>query len=141
MRSTAPTPRAGLGGGRTDTAIARDLAALAGVSGERFDAGLDEFRAVCAEAFAARCPPSLTEHLAPGIAELLDAVAERDGIELSLVTGNYEGIARLKLERAGIGHHFPAGPGRFRLGLRASRRAAADRARPRRQATRGSARS
>lgn len=99
--------------GRTDTAIARDLAALAGVSGERFDAGLDEFKAVCAEAFAARCPPSLDGHLAPGVAELLAAVARRDGIELSLVTGNYEGIARLKLERAGIGHHFAAGQGGF----------------------------
>jgi phosphoglycolate phosphatase len=99
--------------GRTDTAIARDLAALAGVSGERFDAGLGDFRAVCAEAFALRCPPSLDEHLAPGIAELLEGIAGRDGVELSLVTGNYEGIARLKLERAGIGHHFRAGQGGF----------------------------
>jgi phosphoglycolate phosphatase len=99
--------------GRTDTAIARDLAALAGVSGGRFDAGLEEFKAVCTDAFAARCPPSLDGHLAPGVAELLAAVAGRDDVELSLVTGNYEGIARLKLDRAGIGHHFPPRQGGF----------------------------
>jgi phosphoglycolate phosphatase-like HAD superfamily hydrolase len=99
--------------GRTDTAIARDLAALAGVGGARFEAGLPEFQAVCADAFAARCPPSLDAHLAPGITELLDGVAARDGVVLSLVTGNYEGIARLKLDRAGIGHHFPPGQGGF----------------------------
>jgi phosphoglycolate phosphatase len=99
--------------GRTDTAIARDLAALAGVSGERFDAGLEEFQAVCAEAFAARCPPSLDAHLAPGVGELLVALGGRDDVKLSLVTGNYEGIGRLKLDRAGIGRHFAPGQGGF----------------------------
>lgn len=99
--------------GRTDTAIARDLAALAGVDAARFDAGLEEFKAACNEAFAARCPASLGEHLAPGVAQLLDEVAGRDAVRLSLVTGNYEEIARRKLDRAGIGHHFGAGQGGF----------------------------
>ena len=34
-------------------------------------------------------------------------------MRLSLVTGNLEPVARLKLGRAGIGHHFPVGQGGF----------------------------
>jgi phosphoglycolate phosphatase len=99
--------------GRTDTAIARDLAALAGVDAERFDAGLPEFREACAELFARNCPASLEDRLAPGMRELLEALGARGDVSCSLVTGNYEAVARLKLERAGIGHHFPAGQGAF----------------------------
>jgi phosphoglycolate phosphatase len=52
--------------------------------------------------------------VAPGIPDLLAALSDRpDAFRLSLVTGNLEPIARLKLERAGIGHHFPAGQGGF----------------------------
>ena len=99
--------------GRTDTAIARDLAALAGVSSEDFDAGLADFMASCTELYAQRCPTSLSEHLAPGMGELLEQLRERGDIRFSLVTGNYETVARLKLERAGIGRFFPAGQGAF----------------------------
>ena len=99
--------------GRTDTAIARDIAAAEGVGRERFDAGIPELQATCAEAFARRCPPSLAQHVAPGITELLDGLAARGGVRCSLVTGNYEPVARLKLERAGIGHHFEKGQGGF----------------------------
>jgi phosphoglycolate phosphatase-like HAD superfamily hydrolase len=99
--------------GRTDTAIARDLAALAGVGPEAFDDGLERFKASCSELYAQRCPASLREHLAPGIPELLEQLRERGDIRFSLVTGNYEAVARLKLERAGIGAFFPAGQGGF----------------------------
>jgi phosphoglycolate phosphatase len=99
--------------GRTDTAIARDLAALAGVSAERFDAGLERFREDSAALFALRCPQSLEDRLAPGMRELLEALARRADVRCSLVTGNYEAVARLKLERAGIGHHFGPGQGGF----------------------------
>jgi phosphoglycolate phosphatase len=51
--------------------------------------------------------------VAPGIAELLDGLAARGGVRCSLVTGNYEPVARLKLERAGIGRHFEQGQGGF----------------------------
>jgi phosphoglycolate phosphatase len=99
--------------GRTDTAIARDLAALSGIGAEDFEAGLAEFMASCAEIYAERCPPSLFVHLAPGMLELLEALRERGDIRFSLVTGNYEAVARLKLERAGIGGFFPDGQGGF----------------------------
>jgi phosphoglycolate phosphatase-like HAD superfamily hydrolase len=99
--------------GRTDTAIARELAALAGVDAERFDAGLEHFRAVCAERFAQLCPASLADRVAPGMRELLARLERRCDVSLSLVTGNYEPVARLKLERAGIGRHFAPGQGAF----------------------------
>lgn len=99
--------------GRTDTAIARDLATSAGVSAAHFDARLEEFKVVCATLFAAHCPPSLEDRLAPGMRELLEDLAVRGGVRCSLVTGNYEAVARLKLDRAGLGHHFAAGQGGF----------------------------
>ena len=98
--------------GRTDTAIARDLAALGGVGAERFEAGLVQLQTLCAANFERLCPASLTERVSPGMRELLDTLAG-SGVRCSLVTGNYEPIARLKLERAGIGHHFPPGQGAF----------------------------
>ena len=99
--------------GRTDTAIARDIAAADGVDRERFDAGIPDLQAACAAAFARLCPPSLAQHVAPGITQLLDGLAARGDVRCSLVTGNYESVARLKLERAGIGHHFEAEQGGF----------------------------
>jgi phosphoglycolate phosphatase-like HAD superfamily hydrolase len=34
-------------------------------------------------------------------------------VKLGLLTGNFEPVARLKLKRAGVGHHFPARQGAF----------------------------
>ncbi len=96
--------------GRTDSEIARELFAAAGGEPADFDARIDDFRLSCAAAFARACPPSLADRVAPGMRELLDRIT---GARLSLVTGNYEPIARLKLARAGIGHHFPGGQGGF----------------------------
>ena len=57
--------------------------------------------------------PDLADKLVPGVPELVSWLAGRDDVRLSLVTGNYEPVARLKLARAGIGHDFPAGQGGF----------------------------
>lgn len=98
--------------GRTDTAIARSFLTLAGVDAKRVDDGLEELRAVTCENYARRCPKDLTGTVSPGMDEVLGALAGA-GHVLSLVTGNYEAVARLKLRRAGIGTHFPAGQGGF----------------------------
>jgi phosphoglycolate phosphatase len=95
--------------GRTDSAIARRILEHTD-PGADFDAQTERFRAVCVAAYELRCPDSLAAHVAPGIPELLDGLR---GARASLVTGNYEPIARLKLARAGIGHHFAAGQGGF----------------------------
>jgi phosphoglycolate phosphatase-like HAD superfamily hydrolase len=96
--------------GRTDSEIARELFVGAGGDPDGFDDRIEEFRLACAAAYERLCPASLTDHVAPGIDALL---ADLDGVRLSLVTGNYEPIARLKLARAGLGHHFGSGQGGF----------------------------
>ena len=95
--------------GRTDRAITRDLLAAVGVH-EVDDAWIE--RAVAE--YERRCPPDLSAKVAPGMVELLEALAARpDEFRLSLVTGNLEAVARLKLGAAGIGHFFEAGQGGF----------------------------
>jgi len=99
--------------GRTDAEIAREILLASGVSATRIDERLDDFRAACCDEYAHRCPADLSAHVAPGVAELLEAIDGRDDVRLSLVTGNLEPIARLKLGRAGIGAHFPPDQGAF----------------------------
>lgn len=99
--------------GRTDGEIARAIALRSGLSAERIDARAEEVREVTCREYARRCPPDLRRHVAPGVGELLAGLASHDGVRLSLVTGNFEPVARLKLERAGLAAHFPAGQGGF----------------------------
>ena len=99
--------------GRTDGELARAIAVQAGVSAERIDEGADAVRDATCREFARRCPPDLRDRLSPGMPDVLADLAARPGVRLSLLTGNYEPIARLKLERAGLAHFFPAGQGAF----------------------------
>jgi phosphoglycolate phosphatase-like HAD superfamily hydrolase len=108
-----PGPAAIPAAGRTDGEIAREICLLGGVSAERIDAGNDDFRAACARAYARRCPPDLRDRLAPHARDVLQTLAARPGVRLSLVTGNFEAVARLKLERAGLGGFFAPGQGGF----------------------------
>ena len=99
--------------GRTDPDIARAILLQSDVSADRIDARWPDFKRAAAEEYAARVGEGLSRFLAPGIVEVLDALAARDDVLLSLVTGNLEPIARLKLSRAGIGRYFPPGQGGF----------------------------
>lgn len=99
--------------GRTDGAIARSILTLAGVSADRIDARSAAVSALACEEFARRCPPDLSRHLSPGMADVLRDLAADERMRLSLVTGNLEPVARLKLHRAGIDRYFPRGQGGF----------------------------
>jgi len=99
--------------GRTDIAIARSILTLAGVSAERVDQRLLAFRAAAVEEYARRVPRDLSDHLGPHVPKVLDELGQRAGVRHSLVTGNLEPIARMKLRAAGIGGHFPKGQGGF----------------------------
>jgi len=100
--------------GRTDLAIARSMLLAAGVAADAIDARSAEVAARAVDAYAQLCPADLSPRLAPGVVELLDALAGRPSeFTLSLVTGNLEPVARLKLDRAGIGGYFPGGQGGF----------------------------
>ena len=90
----------------------------------------------CFEEYCRRCPGSLEDRVVPGMADLLDSLAQRPGVILALVTGNLEPIARLKLARAGIGKYFPTGQGGFGSDSEDRTRPAPDRPPPRRPGAR-----
>jgi phosphoglycolate phosphatase len=99
--------------GRTDGEIARAILIDAGISAERIDERADAVRELCCRNYARLCPADLTGTVLPGVRELLELLSWRDDVLLGLLTGNYEPVARIKLERAGIGHYFPGGQGAF----------------------------
>jgi phosphoglycolate phosphatase-like HAD superfamily hydrolase len=99
--------------GRTDIEIARLIALHRGVEAGRIDSGMADLRVAVAQEYAALVPADLSDRVADGIPELLAGLAERPGVALSLVTGNLEAVARMKLHAAGLGGRFPAGQGGF----------------------------
>ena len=99
--------------GKTDQEIAREILVAAGVHDAEIGARADEFRVAAVEEYSVRCPKDLSDRVAPGMGELLHYLAERGDVLLSLVTGNLEPIARLKLKRAGLGEYFPRNQGAF----------------------------
>jgi phosphoglycolate phosphatase-like HAD superfamily hydrolase len=108
--------------GRTDAEIARALLLAAGVAAVRIDEEADAVREACCEAYARLCPADLSETVLPGVRELLDWLSVRSDVLLTLLTGNYEAVARIKLDRAGIGRYF--GPLQGAFGSDAEDRAA-----------------
>ena len=100
--------------GRTDAAIARDLLAAAGLDSGAIDERADDVITAACALYDELAPVDLSPRLAPGVADVLPRLAARpDAFRFSLVTGNFERIARLKLARAGIGDWFPEGQGAF----------------------------
>ncbi len=99
--------------GRTDGEIARLILLEAGVSALRIDELAGDVREACCRLYVGLCPPDLSSTVVPGIPELLAWLHDRDGVELGLLTGNFEPVARLKLARAGIGRWFASGQGAF----------------------------
>lgn len=99
--------------GRTDDAIARSILTLAGVSAERIDARARDVQLATCEEYSRRCPADLRERVAPGVPEVLEKLAARADVELALVTGNYECVARRKLDAAGLGGFFARGTGGY----------------------------
>jgi phosphoglycolate phosphatase-like HAD superfamily hydrolase len=99
--------------GRTDGEIARTILTLAGVPAERIDACAQAVRLATCDEYAKRCPADLTDRLAPGIQDVLERLAAGNDVKLAVVTGNFQPVARLKLQRAGIEHYFPLGQGAF----------------------------
>jgi phosphoglycolate phosphatase-like HAD superfamily hydrolase len=99
--------------GRTDMEIAREICLLGDVSAADFDARIDDFAIACARAYDRLAPADLRDRLAPDAERVLADLDAHEGVRLSLVTGNLEAVARMKLERAGLAGHFAAGQGGF----------------------------
>lgn len=110
---TDPPKHAIEAAGRTDIEIARAISLVAGLASATFDGRLDAFLEACAEAYARLVPADLSDRVAPGVTQVLEALAAREDVHLSLLTGNLEPIARIKLRAAGLDRFFPTGQGAF----------------------------
>jgi phosphoglycolate phosphatase len=104
---------AGSAAGRTDGEIARLYLIEAGVSAERIDARAADVREECCRLYAGLCPADLSPMVVRGIPEVLASLRADDAMQLSLVTGNFEPVARMKLKAGGIGKWFAHGQGGF----------------------------
>jgi phosphoglycolate phosphatase len=99
--------------GRTDGEIARAILLDAGVSPTRIDALAGRVRESAGRWAARLLAADLSSTVLPGVRELLAWLSEQLDMRTALLTGNFEPIARLKLERAGIGGAFAPGQGAF----------------------------
>jgi phosphoglycolate phosphatase len=99
--------------GRTDYEIARSICLLNDVTAEHFDRGREDFRIACVGAYARLVPDDLSDRVAPGVADVLEALTLRDGVRLGILTGNLEPIAHLKLRRADLAGFFEPWIGGF----------------------------
>ena len=102
----ARVPFAGL----TDPKIFESLAAETDLERKRFLASADRLRKTYLGALRvemARYDPR--RRTLPGVLPLLEALAERDGTFVGLLTGNLEGGARVKLQPFGLNPFFPGG--------------------------------
>ena len=99
--------------GRTHGEIARAILLDAGVPGERIDALAGAVCEFTCQAWARDLPEDLSGSVLPGVGELLHWLGGLPEVRLAQLTGNYEAIAWLKLERAGIAEWFERGQGAF----------------------------
>src|SRR3954468_23123572 len=76
--------------GRTDGAIARAILTLAGVSAEQIDERAHDVAMAACDEYRRRCPADLSDRVAPGVPEVLEKLAARDDVKLSVLTGNLE---------------------------------------------------
>jgi phosphoglycolate phosphatase-like HAD superfamily hydrolase len=91
----------------TDRAIIRGGLDRVGLASD--DATIDAICATYLAALAEEMPRSEGFRVYPGVVALLDALHGRDGVAVGLGTGNLREGARIKLERAGLDHHFGFG--------------------------------
>lgn len=99
--------------GKTDPQIAVETLALHGLTADQAFARLEEFRDVYArEVETVREGIAADLIVLPGVREVLEILGAR-GIHQSLLTGNFEATARLKLECAGLDSYFDFAAGAY----------------------------
>lgn len=92
--------------GLTDPMIAREILVLAGHAPD------PETEATLAKVYVEALPERLPQRagfVLPGVVEVLDALSLRDATLLGLLTGNYRGGAKAKLEHYGLSQYFDFG--------------------------------
>jgi phosphoglycolate phosphatase-like HAD superfamily hydrolase len=98
--------------GRTDPWIIRDMLVRDGTPAAVVDEQMETVCELAADLYVHKAPRDLSQFVLPGVVEGLDALTAA-GHRFGLVTGNLEGIGRLKLERAGLGAWFADAVGGF----------------------------
>ena len=100
--------------GQTCQRIARLLLRDAGLADERIDEGLQAWCSEFGDRYVERLAHASTEgwETAPNAAEAL-ARLEESGVELALLTGNPEPMARARMQRLGLACFFSPGKGGF----------------------------
>jgi phosphoglycolate phosphatase-like HAD superfamily hydrolase len=93
--------------GMTDRAIVRGGLVRAGLAAD--EAAIDAICTAYLAALAEEVPRAADFRIMPGAAALLDALGRRAGVAVGLGTGNLRDGARIKLEHAGLYHHFAFG--------------------------------
>lgn len=94
--------------GKTDPQIVLDLQRGAGLPAERVRRHLPRFQRTYLERLD-RCLARDGMQLLDGVLELLERLAGRADVTLGLLTGNWEGGARIKLERFDLNRFFGFG--------------------------------
>src|SRR5262245_17593549 len=92
--------------GKTDPQIARELLTRHGVNGAELEPAVHETIRLYLRYFERDLPQAVGARLLPGVTALLEALADRPGLRIALLTGNVETGARLKLEHFGIADRF-----------------------------------
>lgn len=89
--------------GMTDGQIARELLTAGGVDAATVDRHAEVVHDRICETYV---PGDLETHVSPGLPAVLHELSARGDVVHSLVTGNFERVARRKLAAAGLGDWF-----------------------------------
>jgi phosphoglycolate phosphatase len=102
---TAPTDGIPVAG-RTDFGITTDMFKFHGI--EKDEHNWSRF----VTSYLQQLPRELAAReglILPGVVDLLEQLANHDGLTLGLLTGNLQRGAEIKLQHFGLAHHFPFG--------------------------------
>ncbi len=94
--------------GKTDTQIAGDLLASAGLTAEEIEEGMPRVKEVYLDKLGRELDGEKMRLLA-GVEDLLQKLEARADVCLGLLTGNWEQGARIKLSRFDLNWYFPFG--------------------------------
>lgn len=94
--------------GKTDKKIIIDILTENGLSRDDVLSKFNEAYTAMADYFSRNIDVSWEQEIGPGIEQLLIALKNKGHI-LGLVTGNLEGIAKLKMNKTGLMHFFEVG--------------------------------
>lgn len=89
--------------GMTDGQISREILTAAGVDAATVDRHAETVHDRICDTYV---PGDLETHVSPGLEPALQGLSDRGDVVHALVTGNFERIARRKLQAAGIGGWF-----------------------------------